>query len=174
MRLTCIATRINMNPNFYNVQREYPIQPIPAVGGVVFRGGRVLLIRRKNPPDEGTWAIPGGRIRIGETLQEAAEREVFEETGVITKATGPVFTFDVIQRDESGNIRYHYVIIDLAAEYVAGEINPGDDANDARWVSRNELERLPIGRSTRLLLDKLNFGRSAGPIEDMDFSKPAF
>ena len=86
------------------------------------------------------WSIPGGRIRLGETLQAAAEREILEETGVVIRANRPVLAFDVIQKDDRGVVKYHYVIVDLTADYVSGEPRAGDDAADARWISSsNEL-----------------------------------
>ena len=56
--------------------RTYPDAPRPAVGAVVFKGDAVLLVQRGNPPSRGMWAIPGGRVHLGETLQAAAEREI--------------------------------------------------------------------------------------------------
>ena len=66
--------------------REYPDQPRVGVGAVVLREGRVLLVRRGVAPAWGLWAIPGGGLRIGETLQEGAEREILEETGIVIRA----------------------------------------------------------------------------------------
>ena len=74
--------------------REYPDQPRVGVGAVVLREGRVLLVRRGVAPARGLWAIPGGGLRIGETLQEGAEREILEETGIVIRAGAPVFTCD--------------------------------------------------------------------------------
>lgn len=137
----------------------YPDRPRPAVGAVVFRDSAVLLVRRGQPPAQGLWAIPGGSVRLGETLQAAAEREILEETGVVIRAGEPVFVFDVIRHDEQGRVRYHYVIVDLAAEYVSGEICPGDDAADARWVSQEEVAQLPVNPATRrLLAERYAFG----------------
>ncbi|MBW2439133.1 MAG: NUDIX domain-containing protein, partial [Deltaproteobacteria bacterium] len=57
-----------------------------AVGAIVFENDRVLLVRRGQPPSQDLWAIPGGRVKLGETLQEAAEREILEETGITIRA----------------------------------------------------------------------------------------
>ena len=114
---------------------EYPAGPQTAVGAIVFRDDKVLLVKRANHPGQGLWAIPGGRVKLGETLQEAAMREVKEETGVIVNPKDPVYVFDVIDRDDEGGIRFHYVIVDLLAEYLSGEPDAGTDASEARWIS---------------------------------------
>ena len=130
----------------------YPSAPRVAVGALVVRAGRVLLVQRGKPPSEGLWAIPGGSVRLGERLQAAAEREILEETGIVIRAGEPLFTFDVIHRDPDGTIRFHYVIIDVAGEYVSGSPAPGDDAADAAWVSPGELSALDMAPVTRRFL----------------------
>ena len=140
--------------------RTYPDSPQPAVGAVVFKGDAVLLVQRGSAPSLGMWAIPGGRVRLGETLQAAAEREILEETGVVIRAGEPVLVFDAIQQDDRGVVKYHYVIVDLAADYVSGEPRAGDDAADARWITQAELARLTVNPATcRLLAEKFNFGK---------------
>lgn len=126
--------------------------PKVAVGAVVFKDNKVLLVKRKNPPAKDTWAIPGGSVKLGETLQEAAEREIFEETGIIIKACEPIFIFDFIQKKENGEIQFHYVVIDLTADYISGEPVAGDDAADARWVSSDDMKYLNINEKTLNLL----------------------
>ncbi len=139
---------------------DYPDQPIAAVGAIVFKDNRVLLVRRGRPPAEDLWAIPGGRVEIGETLQEAAEREILEETGIVIRALDPVYTFEVLDRDTRGGIRFHYVIVDLIAEYIRGEPLAGDDAAAARWIPADELSTLKVSSKTRRLLTaQFNFGR---------------
>ncbi len=138
---------------------EYPTQPRAAVGAIVFKDEKVLLVKRGQPPSEGLWAIPGGSVKLGETLPEAAEREIREETGIIIRAKEPVFIFDAIEKDEKGHIRFHYVIVDLKADYIEGEPRGRSDAVDARWVSPNELSQLNVNRTTRQLLKKkFDFG----------------
>jgi 8-oxo-dGTP diphosphatase len=142
------------------VSNDYPDVPRAAVGAVVFKEGAVLLVQRGRPPGQGSWAIPGGSVMAGETLQQAAEREILEETGVVIQAAEPVYTFDVIEKDPEGRVRFHYVIVDLAAEYVAGTPRAASDAVDARWVSAAKLRRLKVSASTRKLLkERFGFGR---------------
>jgi 8-oxo-dGTP diphosphatase len=149
----------------------YPNQPVVAVGAVVFsedsvfqedgvfRKGAVLLVKRGKPPSRGQWAIPGGSVHLGETLQAAAERELIEETGITVRAGDPVLTFDTVQRNTRGQVQYHYVIVDLEATYLAGEPRAGDDAADARWVTVDDLQALDVAPATRKLLrDQYGFG----------------
>lgn len=142
-----------------NSSSRYPDSPRVAVGAFIFKDDRVLLVRRGRSPAKGLWAIPGGNMNLGETLQQATEREIREETGLVVTAGAPVFTFDVIERDESGRIQYHYVIVDLLAEVTGGKLEPGDDAKEARWVSAGEMKGLAVSDRTRQVLrDRFGFG----------------
>ena len=106
--------------------------PEVAVGVVVEKEGKILLVRRKKPPNQRRWAIPGGKVNLGETLQQAAEREILEETGLRIKAGEPVYVFDFIERS-GDKIVFHYVIIDLLARYISGTVRAQDDAAAAAW-----------------------------------------
>jgi 8-oxo-dGTP diphosphatase len=140
-------------------KNDYPGNPRVAVGAVVFKEECVLLVRRGQPPAEDLWAIPGGSVEIGETLQAAAEREILEETGIQIRALKPIYTFDVIDRDAAGKVRFHYVIVDLAADYIMGEPVAGDDALEARWVSALEINDLGVSAATlKLLKSRYGFG----------------
>jgi ADP-ribose pyrophosphatase len=131
--------------------------PRAAVGAVVIEEGRILLVKRKYPPQKGKWAIPGGSVNLGETLQAAAEREVMEETGLIIKTKEPIHTFDLIEKDPQGGILFHYVIVDLLADYIDGEIEPADDVSDAAWFGPDEIEGLDVTKNTKKLLIKISF-----------------
>lgn len=140
-------------------ENGYPTQPVVAVGAIVFKDKRVLLVKRGQAPSRDLWAIPGGRVEIGESLQDAAEREILEETGITIQALEPVYTFDYIERDGSAPPRFHYVIIDLAADYISGKIRAGDDAAEARWVAAEELADINVSSKTRhLLKTRFDFG----------------
>jgi len=133
------------------------VQPKVTVGAIVVKNNKVLLIKRKNAPNQGLWAIPGGKVEPGETLQQAAEREIKEETGLTIRAHEVIYVFDLIERDADDNLLFHYVIIDLMADYVSGELRAGDDATDACWVSKAELDQLSMTESTRKLLKEKIF-----------------
>ncbi len=138
------------------VNTLYPDAPRVAVGAVVVHDEKVLLVQRGRAPAQGLWAIPGGSVNLGETLQAAAEREVLEETGLRIRAGKIIYAFDAIQHDNDGRIQFHYVILDLEAEAVEPihPLAPADDARDARWFSLPELnaDDLPISETTRALL----------------------
>lgn len=135
--------------------------PVAAVGAVIFQNNTVLLVKRKNPPHANEWAIPGGKIQTGETLQQAAERETFEETGIKVKAGDPVFSFDLIEKDENDNVLFHYIIVDVECSYQSGEIAAKDDALKACWASPNTLKTLNITPATKnLLIEKYDFNCS--------------
>lgn len=137
--------------------RQYPDLPRVGVGAFVVQKGSVLLVRRKSEPAAGLWAIPGGNIKLGETIRACAEREIMEETGIAIHAGEILYTFETIERDEGGRVRFHYVVIDVAAEYISGEPAAADDALEARWVSLADMSAFPMARSTR------EFLKEAGP-----------
>ncbi len=133
-----------------------PKQPQVAVGALVIDNDQVLLVKRGQPPAKGLWALPGGRVKWGEPLAQAAEREVQEETGVTIKASHIIYIFDNIVPDDSGSIRFHYVIIDFLAYPIQSNIQPqpADDAADARWLTLDQLKKLPISKPTLKLIKK--------------------
>ena len=150
------------------MSREYPAQPILAVGVVLLDGDRVLLIRRGRPPNAGRWSVPGGGVDLGESMREAAARELREETG-LEATLGPIV--EVLERivpDESGRTKYHYVIVDFVGTEPRGELVATDDAAEARWVKLEELgsydttdDLVPVIERARALRD----GAAVGPVE---------
>ncbi len=132
--------------------RLYPSRPLAGVGAVVWDGSCVLLERRGQPPAQGSWAIPGGLVEIGETAEDAVRREVQEECGIEIEV-GPVLgLFQPIHRDNDGRIRYHFLIVDFLAYYRAGELRIGDDAADARWVAPADLPQYELSEAARAMI----------------------
>lgn len=112
---------------------------MPAVGAIVFRGDEVLLVRRGSEPNLGRWSVPGGSLEAGETVEAAAVREVAEETSVKVMPRRVVDVLDYVERDESGRVRWHYVLIDVLCDAVQGDPRPSSDAENARFVPLREL-----------------------------------
>ena len=133
-------------------------KPAIGVAAIVFHQNKVLLVQRANEPGKDQWSFPGGKLHAGETLKQAAERETLEETGVKVSANSIAHTFEMIEYDDNQALKFHYIIIDLEATYLAGQAEAGDDALDARWVSMKEMASLNIHPETRTLLsDKYHF-----------------
>lgn len=123
------------------------LAPVPAVGIVCLRGSEVLLIRRGTAPLIGSWSLPGGRIEWGERARDAALRELAEETGVEAELLGLVEVADGLFV-ESGAVERHYVLVDYAARWLAGEPRAGDDAADAAFHPLDALDALGLWRET--------------------------
>ncbi|SEF88716.1 NUDIX hydrolase [Marinobacterium lutimaris] len=118
---------------------DFASRPVVAVIAVVIHEGHALLVRRANPPDAGLWGFPGGKIEPGEPLMDAVQRELYEETAVSARPIRVFNAVDVFDRDESGNLKSHHVLVAVSCEWMKGEPLAGDDALDARWVRLDEL-----------------------------------
>jgi 8-oxo-dGTP diphosphatase len=122
-------------------------RPVAAVGIVCLRSDDVLLIRRGAPPLEGQWSLPGGRIEWGERAADAALRELREETACSAELVGLIDVIDGIWPDR------HYMLIDYAARWIAGEPKAGDDARDARFFTPAELTTIDLWSETRRIIE---------------------
>ncbi len=118
---------------------DYPNRPLIGVGVVVFKGDRVLLVRRGKPPRTGQWSLPGGRQRLGETVRATAAREVAEEAGLTVEVTALLDVIDSMTRDADGALAYHYTLVDFLAEWRSGEAEAGGDAAEVVWADPDDL-----------------------------------
>ena len=134
--------------------RQYPGRPIAAVGAVVFHDNRLLLVQRGKPPREHSWTLPGGLIKLGETTENAVIREVFEECSVVVRPLRLIEVIDYIERDDSGAVRFHYVLVDYEAEFIDGVIRAGGDVQDAAWCSAEDIRDLDLPELTAGFLRK--------------------
>jgi 8-oxo-dGTP diphosphatase len=128
-------------------QRAYPDFPRLGVGVLVFKQERCLLIIRGREPHKGKWTLPGGLVQVGETLAQAAARELYEECGIRARLISDPHLFEFI-RDEGGETLYHFVIADFIAEYQDGDLRAGSDAAGAAWIEPEGLNRMELTPGT--------------------------
>lgn len=127
-----------------------------AVDGVILDGERILLIRRRNDPFQGDWALPGGFVEYGETTEQAAVREMEEETGLVCRIEGLVGVYSAPDRDPRG----HTISIAYVMGVREGQMKAGDDAAGATWHRLAELpERMAFDHRT-IIEDALRMIRS--------------
>lgn len=143
-----------MHPESSNA---YPLKPLVGVGAITIKDNKVLLVKRGVEPSYGLWAIPGGTLKLGENMRQCAEREMLEETGVKVKAGECVYVFDFIEHDDGGKIKFHFIVIDFAADYISEEPKGADDALEARWLSGKDLGALPVAKNTLAALRSIGF-----------------
>ena len=122
-------------------------RPVAATISAVIRDGKILLVRRANPPDRGLWGFPGGKIDHGETIEAAAVRELKEETGIEASAVEVFTAVDVIVPGKDVRPQFHYVLIAVLCRWVDGEPVAGDDALEARWFDFGELDEEGLAMS---------------------------
>ncbi len=111
--------------------------PALTVDAVVLAEEEIVLVKRQNEPFQGFWALPGGFVEYGETVETAVRREVVEETGLHITLTSLIGVYSDPHRDPRG----HVVSVAFLATVGAGTLSRGSDASDARlWP----LTRLPL------------------------------
>lgn len=132
--------------------------PVPGVGVAVIDSGRVLVVRKDRGPWADHWAVPGGRVEMGERMADAAIREVKEETGLDIRLGPMIWTGEVI--DSADPPEWHYVLVDYVGFVLGGVLAAADDAAEARWVTLDEARSLVLIPTMPSLLERL--GRYLG------------
>ena len=128
-------------------------RPVVAAGAVIRNaGGEILLVRRGRPPRMDEWSIPGGKVEWSEPVLAALKREVREETGLEVQIAGLVDVVDALITDEKGELTDHYVLLDYAADHIAGDARAGDDVVEVRWVTEADLEKYEMWSETRRVI----------------------
>lgn len=123
-----------------------PARPVLAASIAVFRDGRVLLATRTKPPADRLWSLPGGKVEAGETLEEAALREVEEEVGVRARILGFNRHVEIFGRDGQGAVTHHFVVASFVGEWLSGEPRPGPEAGAVMWADPLKLGGIPTTR----------------------------
>jgi ADP-ribose pyrophosphatase YjhB (NUDIX family) len=132
--------------------REYPARPLVGIGVVVLRPDAVLLVRRGRPPALGAWSLPGGGQELGETAEEAARRELYEETGLRVGKLTLAANVDSIHRDANGRVRFHYTILDFAACWTGEEARPGGDITELAWAGFDRFDTFELWSEARRVI----------------------
>jgi 8-oxo-dGTP diphosphatase len=118
--------------------------------GLILKDKKVLLIKRKNYPFKGKWALPGGFVEYKEKTEDTAMREVFEETGLKTKINNLVGVYSDPNRDPRG----HTVSVIYLLEICGGKLKGSDDASDAKFFDLNQLPKLAFDHN-KIIKDAL-------------------
>lgn len=134
------------------MQREYPTRPIITVAVALRDGERILIVRRKNEPRRGMWVLPGGAIELGETVHQAAARELDEECEVEIEPLRFLGVEDRIFPDQAGKVQYHYVLIVLLAKYKGGGLTASSDIDAAEWAREEDLPGYDIPDEVQRIL----------------------
>ena len=132
--------------------REYPKLPLIGVGVIVLGVDNILLIRRGKPPRQGSWSLPGGAQKLGETVYDAAVREVREETGIRIETIGLVDVVDSIHLDQIGAVQYHYTLIDVLARPLGGVLTAGGDAIEVEWAAIDDISGMELWSETERVI----------------------
>jgi 8-oxo-dGTP diphosphatase len=118
-----------------------PLRPQLAVSAAIFRGDKVLLVRRARSPGKGVYSLPGGRVEFGESLHTALHREVDEETGLKIAIVGLAGWREVLPEAGSGG---HYVIMSFAARWIGREPHLNDELDDFSWLTPDTFGDLKV------------------------------
>ncbi len=133
--------------------RAYPTRPFLAASAAVIRDGRVLIVRRGGNFGRGIYTLPGGVVEAGETLTDAAIREVQEETGVTIEPVALAGYREMIMRDDVGKTARHFVIACFAARWIAGEPVPdATEIAEAAWRLPGDLDGLKTTEGLREII----------------------
>ena len=119
--------------------RRFPARPVPGVGALIIRDGRILLVERGRDPLKGYWSLPGGAVETGERLEDALRREVREETGLEVDVIHLLEVFERIMPGGAGVTEYHYILIDYICRPSGGSLQASDDASRAEWFTEDEV-----------------------------------
>ncbi len=115
---------------------------LPAVSVAVVRGERVLLVRRGHAPSRGLYAFPGGKVEAGETLEQAARRELKEETGIEAAGFRPLREIFIEGGSEGHPVDYRLTV--FGAHHMEGEAVANDDAETAAFYTLSEMQTMPL------------------------------
>ena len=138
-----------------------------AVGALIQDESERLLLVKHRPEKggfwQGKWICPGGKLELGETIEDGIRREIMEETNLEIRLTCPLVPFDRIVATE-GQTELHVVYIDYMAEKSGGDLKPDSDVSEARWVQREDIPTIwdELHEDTQRLFQIANVVQAGG------------
>lgn len=130
--------------------------PSVGVAGLLVQDGRVLMGRRGHDPHRGTWAFPGGRLELGERLEDGVRREFFEETGLRVVAEYPLYIAELL--DDA----WHFIVIDFLVANPEGVLRPGSDMEELRWIGAEDWPDLTLAQGMARCLSSPDVRKALG------------
>jgi len=137
------------------LNREYPDSPVAGVGALIIKDGRILLIKRGAEPGKDRWSLPGGAVELGEGVRDAVIREVKEECGLDVEVKDIADVVDYMSRDEKGQVRFHYILVDFYVEVKGGTLKAASDALEVDWIPFDRIHEYQVTKTTLQLLNKV-------------------
>lgn len=131
------------------MKRLYPDHPVLGTGAIILAKNKILLEKRGNEPAKGKWTVPGGVVKVGETLEEAVVRETKEETGLDVRSPQLIDVVSQVDFDENLQVRYHFVIVDFVVKIGRGKPKAASDAEELKWVPLSEVPSYDLTPSFR-------------------------
>ncbi len=128
--------------------------PRLGVSACVWQNGRFLIVQRGKQPGKGLWSLPGGRVRFGETLRAAAQRELMEETAAQARLDTLIDVVDAIRHNDDGRAVHHFAIVVFGGHFSSGTVQAGDDAAQAEWLTMDEALSRPHTPNLDVILGK--------------------
>jgi len=133
--------------------------PIPTVDAIIQKSSFLLLIKRQNDPYKDTFALPGGFVDEGETVEEALVREVFEETSLEIHPIEILGVYSTPTRDPRGHMM---TVVFITITY-GGELSAGDDAKELHWIPLDNINNIDLAFDHKLIIkDYINWRNSGG------------
>lgn len=132
--------------------RVYPELPLVGSGALIHKAGKILLVKRRNDPNKGRWALPGGLVELGERVEAAVTREVREEVGLDIHLEGLLDVVNDIHYDDRGKVRYHYILVDFLARPTGGRLRLNSESSSSKWFDPEQVQRANTSENTKKVI----------------------